>query len=118
MRKNFRIPADNTKTILRGLGSCLASDRITFDGQRVGFLYRERPDRAGDSGWRFLAGDESENYTNHAENLSLYDVNTIANYDQTIVPLLNSPLMSAFERDKHSGTFRTVSFPDAGRQRL
>ena len=40
---------------------CLVSDRITKDGCKVGYMYREEPDdSAPDSGWRFMAGDEDD----------------------------------------------------------
>src|SRR5215831_15426900 len=43
-------------------GSCLASDMITVHGHPVGFMYREEPDNELDSGWRFFAGSESQEY--------------------------------------------------------
>ena len=85
-----------------------------MDGKHVGFMYREQPDGEGDSGWRFLAGDESESYLRNADNFAIYDVNTIANYDPAIVPLLDSPLMSAFEREPVLNTFKAVPFPQSG----
>ena len=38
----------------------------------------------------------------------LYDVNTIANYDPEIIPFLDSPPGSAFERDAQTGEFVAV----------
>ena len=44
---------------------CIVSDRITKEGFKVGYMYREAPDEDNpDSGWRFLAGDEDEAYMN------------------------------------------------------
>ena len=60
MPKQFRIPAHEIEPVAVGFGSCFASDRITVDGMKVGYLYREPPDNSDDSGWRFFAGDESE----------------------------------------------------------
>ena len=38
---------------------CIVSDRITKEGFKVGYMYREAPDEDNpDSGWRFLAGNE------------------------------------------------------------
>jgi len=34
-----------------------------------------------------------------SSNHAIYDVNTIANYDPEIIPFLNAPIGSAFERD-------------------
>jgi hypothetical protein len=77
------------------------------DGHRVGYCYREEPDDDVDSGWRFLAGDESQEYMDTFENHGIYDVNTVANYDPDIIPLLRAPSGSAFERDA-SGQFRLL----------
>jgi hypothetical protein len=51
-----------------------------------------------DSGWAFLAGDESEAYMAENGNHDIYDVNTIANYDRDIIPLLDAPVGSAYIR--------------------
>ena len=99
MTKNFLIKVANFKQLANDRGSCLASDRITVDGKPVGFMYHEEPDHRHDSGWRFLAGDEDDDYMSDAANFELYDVNTIANYDTDVVPLLDAPVGSAFIRD-------------------
>jgi len=78
----------------------------------VGFRYREKPDSERDSGWRFFAGNETQSYVDDPDNLGMYDVNTIANYDPEIVPLLDSPFGSAFERRVASNEFILVDFPD------
>lgn len=98
MAKEFKIPRSQIRVIAPGLGSALATDRITVEGMRVGYMYREEPDDVFDSGWRFLSGDESEEYLDESEHLEIYDVNTIANYDPDIVPYLGAPFGSAFER--------------------
>jgi hypothetical protein len=71
-------------------------------------MYRERPDFEEDSGWRFMSGLESDEYLNDPDNLAIYDVNTIANYDPDIIPFLDAPIGSAFERNSGSGQFRRV----------
>ena len=78
---------------------CLASDRITKGGFKVGYMYREEPsERTPDSGWRFLAGNEDDEYTNNPNNLHLFAINTICNYDKDIIPYLKSPIGSAYIR--------------------
>ena len=52
-----------------------------------------------DSGWRFLSGDESDDYLSDPQNSDVYDLNTICNYDTDIIPFLSYPAGSAFERD-------------------
>ena len=71
-------------------------------------MYREAPDSDVDSGWRFLSGDESQAYADEASNFAMYDVNTIANYDPEIIPFLNAPVGSAFERKDGTGPFAEV----------
>jgi hypothetical protein len=99
MRKHFRLSAEQIKPLAVGYGSCLASDRITVDGSPVGFMYRESPDGSGDSGWRFFGGDEFQAYSDDPSHFAMYDVNTIANYDSAIIPLLSDPV-SAYGRDE------------------
>ena len=74
-------------------------------------MYRESPEESGDSGWRFLSGTETQDFLNSPDNLAIYDVNTIANYDPAIVPLLASPIGSAFERLPGSDIFEPADAP-------
>ena len=98
MQKRFAKAAGDIKPLARGYGACIATDRITVDGMRVRFMYRGKPDNSIDSGWRFMAGDETDDYMDNASNHGVYDVNTIANYDPDIIPHLEAPEGSAFER--------------------
>jgi hypothetical protein len=113
MKKSFRLRADQIQPLACGYGACIATDMITVESRRVGFMYREKADDAVDSGWRFLSGHESQEYMDDAENHAVYDINTVANYDPEIIPFLASAIGSAFERDPASGQFRAVEFsPD------
>lgn len=110
--KTFRIPAHDIKPLATGLGSCIASDRITVDGMKIGYMYRESADSGIDSGWRFFAGDESEEYAADPDHFAVYDVNTIANYDPAIVALLGNRHPCAFERDARSDHFISAPPPN------
>lgn len=103
--KKYRLAPSEIQDLAPGLGGCLATDHITVDGHRVGYMYRELPDDPSDSGWRFFSGLESDEYANNAANLAIYDVNTIVNYDPQILPFLNAPTGTAFARDGRSGEF-------------
>ena len=62
-------------------------------------MHRGQPTRPDDSGWIFFSGiNEDDEYTNNPDNFDVYDVNTIANYDPTILPFVDSPVGSVFER--------------------
>jgi hypothetical protein len=108
--KRYRMSPNQIVSIAPGRGSCIASDMIMVDGQRVAYMYREHPDSDDDSGWRFFAGTESQAYTDDPDHFALYDVNTVANYDPSIVAWLDEPVGSAFERDE-VGQFIEISFP-------
>ena len=108
MQKKFRIQASEIKPLATELGACIASDMITVDGRKVGFMYREEPANDVDSGWRFVSGFESQEYMDDAEHHAIYDVNTIANYDPEIIPLLDAPIGSAFERENGTGPLLEV----------
>lgn len=110
--KTFHIPGQAIRSLAPDHGACYASDRITVDGQRVGYMYREAPDFASDSGWRFFDGTEDQAYADDPTKFAIYDVNTIANYDSEIIGLLQSPVGAVFVRSPLSSNLRLV----AGRQ--
>lgn len=114
--KEFYLKGKEIKNILtdwKGADGCLATDRIMVDGCKVGYMYREEPDNdefgGYDSGWRFFAGDEDDEYANTPENIGIYKLNTICNYDEDIIPFLNAPYGSAFGRDEN-GNFVEEDF--------
>lgn len=84
---------------------CIVSDRITKEGWKVGFMYREEPTPGQpDSGWRFFKGDEDEEYSNNPNNHHVFSLNTICNYDRDIIPYLHSPIGTYLIRTE-DGTF-------------
>ena len=100
-KKPFRLRADQIKPIATGHGGCIATDMITCGGRKVAFMYRVATERDLDSGWRFMSGFESDEYMNDPDNHAVYDVNTIANYDPDVIPLLDAPFPVAFARDEN-----------------
>lgn len=101
-KKKFALSADKIRPLAEGYGGCIATDLITVEGRKVGYMYRTDPDNDQDSGWVFTAGEESLAYMDEAANHGVYDVNTIANYDPDIIPVLDAPIGSAFERQGRS----------------
>ncbi len=98
MHKEYRLSKDQIKPLAEGYGLCVVSDLITVEGQAVGYAYREEPEDDADSGWRFLAGNESDAYIDNTKNFSVLDVNVIANYDDGIIDLLDEPVGAEFDR--------------------
>ena len=105
MSKKIHIDADQIKPLATGLGTCIATDKITVQGLPVRFMYRETPIGSQDSGWRFLSGLESDAYMENVKNQGAYDVNLIANCDPSVIPLLGSPTGAAFEKLDSSDAF-------------
>ena len=102
--RNYYVKAEDMKSLLPdwdGANGCIATNRITVEGCKVGYCYREKPDGDWDSGWRFTAGDESDAYMDDPNNSGIYGLNTICNDDPDIISLLKSPYNSAFERDEN-----------------
>lgn len=108
-RNRHRIASSDIRALARGRGTCVATDRITVDGELVGYMYRAEPGGDGESGWHFMAGDESDAYMDDAGNHGVFDVNTIANYDPQIIAVLDAPPGTAFERVSLKDGFRQVA---------
>ena len=108
--RDYHVKAEDVKSLLpdwKGADGCIATNRITVEGRKVGYCYREIPDGNWDSGWRFTAGDESDEYMDDPNNAGIYKLNTICNDDPDIISLLNTPAPCAFERDEN-GVFQQI----------
>lgn len=85
-----------------GACGCFISDRVTVDGMKIGYMYREEPDEnMPDSGWRFMAGDEDDEYISNYENVGIYHINTACNCDMDIIPFLTQEPYVAYIRDEN-----------------
>ena len=100
-RKRHKLAQNQLLPLLHGwvgAAGCLATNRILADGADVGYCYREEPAGEWDSGWRFTAGDESDEYMDDPRHSDVYTLNCIANYDTAILPILNTPAPCAFAK--------------------
>jgi hypothetical protein len=112
MNKRFGIPGDQIQQLVRPMGGCFITDRVTVDGKKIGYMYREEPDRPDDSGWRFFSGDEAEDYLDDISHTGVYAVNTATNYDRDIILYLETPPPCAFEKVSRGHAYERVE--DAG----
>ena len=95
--EKFLIDKKDIKQLTDIKGGCIASNRITIDGKKVKYMYREVPcDQYADSGWRFFAGDEDDAYCENADNFNIFEINTICNYDPSIIPHLDANIDATF----------------------
>mgnify|MGYP002852482326 CR=1 FL=1 len=87
-------------------GYAIASNYVAKTKLKVRFMYREKPSNETDTGWRFFSGIEDDEYTYNSNNLGIYDINTILEIDESILPYLDSPIGSIFSRDSATKEFK------------
>lgn len=107
--KNYKIKAEAIRQLIPPMGGCIATDKITVDGLPIRYMYREKPSNELDSGWRFFSGTETQQYIDDLGKSGVYDVNTLANYDASIIPYLDLPFGIELEKDDNSNRFNLVS---------
>lgn len=81
---------------------CFVTDRVSMDGKPIQYAERQLPNpNFPDSGWKFMAGDETNEYLSDGNNIGIFTLNHIANYDEGIVSILDAPVGSVYERNEN-----------------
>lgn len=91
MSKRYVLADDGAEQGTTECGTAAASDEITTMGRTIGYMYRDEPGDEHDSGWRFLSGDESQEYLDDEGHVDVVTVDAIAKQDAAIVQYLGSP---------------------------
>ena len=100
---------DNDDNLVnRYAGLCFVTKKILEDGAPVGYLYREEPDNGNDSGWRFTANDESDDYIHDSANVALVSLGAVLSVDDRFIALLDSPAGSAYAFDHDTQQFMAM----------
>ena len=99
---------DDDNLVNRYAGLCFVTKRVLEDGAPVGYLYREEPDNADDSGWRFTANDESDDYMHDSANVALVSLGAVLSVDDRFIKLLDAPAGAAFAFDRNTQAFVAV----------
>lgn len=73
---------------------CIVSNRVAAEGQYIGHIYREKPDFEEDTGWRILAGAESQKYLDKEENLEIWTIAELLGTHQAMRGHLHLPIGS------------------------
>ena len=107
-RKNYKLKAEQIIQLIEPMGGCIATDKITVQGELVDYMVREEPNNDLDSGWQFFSGSEDQDYLDDTNNSDIYDVNTIANYDRAIIPYLDLPIGTQLERIRDTDKFQII----------
>lgn len=89
----------------RYIKRCFVTQRILKDGIKVGYLYREEPDNVQDSGWRFTANDESDDYMDNPKNIAFVSIGLVLSKDDSFIDLLDAPEGASYTRDPLTKAF-------------
>ena len=99
--KTFKIKKEDIKKILENNSACIVSNEILINGKSVGYMYREKPSESyNDSGWRFFVGDETKEFCDNPDNFSIVELNTLCNYDGSVIKKLNADIGVAYKKNK------------------
>jgi hypothetical protein len=99
--EGFRIKKEDIKKLIEDKRACIVSHKIMLSDVKVGYMYREKPsDTFNDSGWRFFAGDETQEYCDNPDNFCIVELNTVCNYDASIIKKIDADIGVAFKRRK------------------
>jgi hypothetical protein len=109
MSSNETPPAtDNTNHPDTTMTLCRVSGKITNEGMKVGFMYREEPDNGSDSGWRFLSGTETQKYVNDEQNSQITELKVVIELDKAITSYLDRPFGTDLERVEGTDDFQVI----------
>lgn len=92
-------------------GYVLASKYLVNGRMRVGYMYREKAE-GNDSGWRFFAGTETDEYLADPEHIGIYDLKTILELDPSVEPYLDAEPGTELTRVKGTKRFEAEPAPD------
>lgn len=77
---------------------CLIT-RKALDSGCIGYMYRQEPEEdSGDSGWRFMAGDETEDYVNEPGNIVMCRYSDVCNLAPSVRAYFYSNFGTQYER--------------------
>lgn len=79
-----------------------------WDNNHVGYCYREYSDIKIDSGWRFLLGDETEDYLDNPDNSQTLDLSEIVKWNPKLATIISSRYNSEFEWDEKSDSYLPI----------
>ena len=104
-RNSWYIPEEREWAALvdgnMGSMGCFVTKRALSEGN-MGYMYRDEPAPGyPDSGWRFLVGDESDEYIDNPDNTSVCVLNTVYNFWPDAMAYLHAAVGRRFGRQKN-----------------
>jgi hypothetical protein len=79
-----------------------------IENDHVGYCYRENGELKIDSGWRFLFGDEDEDYLDNPDNSITKDLKEIVEWKPAIGEILKAYPGQDFEWNEEIGKFEKI----------
>lgn len=79
-----------------------------FEDDHIGYCYRENTDIKIDSGWRFLFGDEDEEYLDNPDNSLTKDLSEILEWKPELREILSSKPGTEFEWNPDTEKFDKI----------
>lgn len=78
-----------------------------LERREFNFMLRDHPTEENDSGWCFLSGYEEGDFLSVPENFQIISIGVILNIDDSILELIQSPPLCAYERNEE-GEFSEI----------
>lgn len=79
-----------------------------IDNNHVGYCYREYSDIKIDSGWRFLFGDEDEDYLDNPDNTETQDLSDVLKWKPQLSEVVSFKHGSEFEWDDEAKVYDKI----------
>lgn len=79
-----------------------------LENNYIGYCYREYSEIKIDSGWRFLYGDEDEDYLDNPDNTETKDITEILEWKVELKEIVDSKKGSEFEWDEEKKKFNIL----------
>lgn len=74
------------------------SGKITDEGWKVGYMVRGEAHQEGDSGWSFMAGNESDEFLDDYKNIRLLAIAEVCQLDPDVMEHIDKPVGTALIR--------------------
>jgi hypothetical protein len=93
---------------------CFVTNKVLYENAKVNYLYREEPMEKDDdrdyvdTGWRILAGDETDEYMDDPNNTNLVSLGAVLSRDDSFIDLLDSKIGTSFERNPTTNKFEKI----------
>lgn len=79
-----------------------------FENKSIGYCYREWSDIKIDSGWRFMLGDEDEDFAENPDNILTMDLKDVVSWKPELKPILATRANCDFEWNEETNEFDKI----------